>query len=103
MDRLRRPMEGRLLDRCHPKAVCNYAKGFFANVSSSAVVAIPPGDQHGQESGGRDSIPHCWPIVHPEEVGRKLFGADRSSRHSFVFSILAIFYANCFDTFEADS
>lgn len=72
MDRLRRPMEGRLLDRCHPKAVCSYAKGFFANVSSSAVVAIPPGDQHGQESGGRDSIPHCWPIVHPERGGAEV-------------------------------
>lgn len=75
------PMEGRLLallDRCHPKAVRSCAKGFFANVSSS-VVAIPRGDRHGQESGGRDSVSHCWPIVHPERVGR------------FFFSILAIF------------
>lgn len=74
MDRLRRPMEGRLLDRSIDaiRRPCAVMRKDFLPTSSSAVVAIPPGDQHGQESGGRDSIPHCWPIVHPERGGAEV-------------------------------
>lgn len=106
VDRLRRPMEGRLLDRSidairRPCAVMR--KDFLPTCQVQPWLQFHEAINMGRNPV--DEIPSriAGQLFTPKGVGRKLFGADRSSRHSFVFSILAIFYANCFDTFEADS
>lgn len=94
-------MEGRLLaslDRCHPKAgMRSYAKGFFANVSSSPMAAfvIPRGDQ--LWAGIRWTRFHLALLANcsPRRVGRKLFGGSTFLCFLDIAPIV-------FDTFEAD-
>lgn len=97
----RSPTPGRLLaslDRCHPKAgMRSYAKGFFANVSSSPMAAfvIPRGDQ--LWAGIRWTRFHFALLANcsPRRVGRKLFGGSTFLCFLDIAPIV-------FDTFEAD-